>query len=50
MNTYVGKHKKLCSVKADKRNVEITVYLADKTIVTIVDKDGNVETSIEPII
>jgi hypothetical protein len=49
-NTYKGKHKKLFSLKANKQSVEIRVYLPDKTIVTVVSTDGNVETSIEPII
>lgn len=38
------------SVKADKQTTTITVYRADKTIVTTVDIDGNVETTVEPII
>ena len=50
MNTYSGKHPKTFSITTDKRTVTITVYLATATIVTTVDKDGNVETTIEPII
>jgi hypothetical protein len=48
--TYKGKHKRLFSVKTNKQSVTTIVYLSDKTIVTTVDKDGNVETSVEPII
>lgn len=48
--TYKGKHRKMFSVKANKRSVITTVYLPDKTIVTTVNNDGDVETTIEPII
>lgn len=50
MDTYSGKHPKVLSITADKRTVTITVYLATATIVTKVDEDGQVETTIEPII
>ena len=38
------------SLKVDKQRLTITVYRTDKTIVTTFDRDGNVETAVEPII
>lgn len=48
MNIYRGKHRKKFAVREDKRGVTTTVYRRTKTVVTTVDLDGNVETSVEP--
>lgn len=48
MNTYRGKHRKRFTVREDKRGITTTVYRKAKTVVTTVDFDGNVETSVEP--
>jgi hypothetical protein len=50
MNPYKGTNPKTVCIKTNKHSTKVVVYLSDKTIVTTVDKDGNIKTTIEPII
>lgn len=48
MNTYKGKRRKTLTVRISASGVTTTRYESDKTVVTTVNHDGEVEVTVEP--